>query len=159
MAARILTAEISHEINTFDIRPTDIAAFQDRYLLDGPAAVAVRGRSNTELAGVQEAGKFYGWGIAHVISAAAGPGGRVTDEALNALCEPLMQAAEAGEWDGILLMLHGAMVTASHDDGEGEILRRLRANTGPDLPIAVTLDPHANVTGLCNPKRLAPPSP
>ncbi len=147
MAFRILTAEISHETNTFNIRPTDIAAFRDRYLLDGPAAVAARGSSNTELAGVLDTGKLYGWDVTHVISAAAGPGGRVTDDAFDQLCAPLIRAAELGGWDGILLILHGAMVTASCEDGEGEILRRLRAIIGPELPIAVTLDPHANVTG------------
>jgi len=48
-------------------------------------------------------------------------------------------------------MLHGAMVTDFCEDGEGEILRLLRAETGPDLPICVTLDPHANVTAtMCD---------
>ena len=126
MPARILTAEISHETNTFNIRPTDIAAFQDRFLLDGPAAIAARGASNTELAGVLETARRHGWDMTHVISAGAGPGGRVTDDAFDQICAPLMQAADKGGWDGILLMLHGAMVTASHDDGEGEILRQLR---------------------------------
>ena len=61
MALRILTAEISHETNTFNIRPTDIGDFQDRYLLDGPAAIAARGAANTELAGVLDTGRLQGW--------------------------------------------------------------------------------------------------
>lgn len=146
MALRILTAEISHETNTFNIHPTDIQNFRDRVLLDGPAAMAARSDANTELAGICDIGKLYGWEITHAISAAAGPGGRVTDAAFDHLCAPLLAAAAEGGWDGVLLILHGAMVTASHDDGEGEILRRLRAVIGPDLPVAVTLDPHANVT-------------
>jgi microcystin degradation protein MlrC len=151
MPLRILTAEISHETNTFNIRQTGIGDFQNRYLLDGPAAISSRGKANTELAGVLETGKRHGWNVTHVISAAAGPGGRVTEHAFDALCAPLLEAARSGDWDGILLILHGAMVTASHDDGEGEILRRVRLLTGPDLPIAVTLDPHANVTGaMCD---------
>lgn len=151
MTLRILTAEISHETNTFNIRPTDIQDFQNRYLLDGAAANAARGSANTELAGVLDTGRLYDWEVTHVISAAAGPGGRVTDGAFDHLCAPLLDAAQTGAWDGILLMLHGAMVTASHDDGEGEILRRLRVITGPDLPVAVTLDPHANVSAaMCS---------
>jgi len=148
MTYRILTAEISHETNTFNIHPTDIQNFRDRFLLDGPAAMAARGDANSELAGVCDIGRLYGWDITHTISAAAGPGGRVTNAAFDELTAPLMKAAAEGGWDGIVLMMHGAMVTASHDDGEGEILRRLRAVTGPALPIAVTLDPHANVTAL-----------
>lgn len=120
-------------------------------MLDGPAAIAARGNSNTELAGVLEVGRRHGWDITHVISAAAGPGGRVSDDAFDQLNAPLMQAAAEGGWDGILLMLHGAMVTESYDDGEGEILRRLRAIVGPDMPIAITLDPHANVSAaMCD---------
>jgi len=38
------------------------------------------------------------------------------------------------------------MVTDSYEDGEGELLDRLRSIVGPDVPIVVTLDLHANVT-------------
>ena len=70
----------------------------------------------------------------------------MTREAFDALVNPVVSAAKGGGYDGIALGLHVAMVTDSCADGEGEILRRLRAVVGPDLPIAVTLDPHANVT-------------
>ena len=46
----------------------------------------------------------------------------------------------------MLLHLHGAMVVDRHEDGEGELLARLRHRLGPDVPIVVTLDLHANVT-------------
>lgn len=151
MTLRILTAEIAHETNTFNIHPTDIQNFRDRYLLDGPEAIAMRSASNTELAGVCDIGRVYGWDVTHTISAAAGPGGRVTDAAFDHLCAPLLAAAAQGRWDGVLLMLHGAMVTVSHDDAEGELLRRLRRVIGPDMPVAVTLDPHANVSiAMCD---------
>lgn len=146
MGFNVLSAEISHETNTFNIRPTDLQAFRDRYLMDGPGAIGARGAQNTELAGLLDVGRANDWNVTHVISAAAGPGGRVTQEAFETLLKPLLTAAQQGPWDGVFLILHGAMVTADHDDGEGEILRRLRAIVGPDLPVAVTLDPHANVT-------------
>ena len=150
MTFRILSAEIVHETNTFNIHPTTIKSFQDRYLLDGDQAIATRGSKNTELAGLLDAGRDHGWDINHVLSAAAGPGGIVTRDAFDTLTAPLIAAA-AEAWDGVFLMLHGAMVTDFSEDGEGEILRRLRAVIGPDLPIAVTLDPHANVTtAMCN---------
>ncbi|GIT39073.1 MAG: hypothetical protein Ct9H300mP8_02690 [Gammaproteobacteria bacterium] len=43
-----------------------------------------------------------------------------------------------------MLDLHGAMVTRSHDDGEGELFEGFPA-IAPDLPIAVSLDMHANI--------------
>ncbi|MEO0752676.1 MAG: M81 family metallopeptidase, partial [Pseudomonadota bacterium] len=145
MSFKVLSAEISHETNTFNVYPTTLRCFENRYLLMGDQAIATRGDQNTELAGLLDVGRDYGWEINHVISAAAGPGGRVTRAALDALVTPLLAAAE-NTYDGIFLMLHGAMVTDFCEDGEGEILRQLRAIVGPDIPIAVTLDPHANVT-------------
>jgi len=145
MSYRVLSAEISHETNTFNIRPTTLQSFRDRFLLDGPQAIAQRGDQNTELAGLLDTGRDHGWQITHAISAAAGPGGVVTQAAFDTLTTPLIAAAY-GAWDGVFLILHGAMVTDFCEDGEGEILRRVRAVIGPDLPVAVTLDPHANVT-------------
>src|SRR6266481_5419929 len=52
----------------------------------------------------------------------------------------------AGSIDAVYLDLHGAMVTEHLDDGEGEILKRVRKVIGKDLPLVVSLDLHANVT-------------
>lgn len=145
MTFNVLSAEIYHETNTFSILPTTIQSFRDRYLLIGKEAIAERKNKNTELAGLLDVGEAYEWQIEHILSAAAGPGGCVTRDTFDTLVTPLINAA-MGPWDGIFLMLHGAMVTDFCEDGEGEILRRIRAIVGPDIPIAVTLDPHANVT-------------
>ena len=145
MNFKVLSAEIVHETNTFNIYPTTIQSFQDRYLLEGNSAIDERGDKDTELAGMLDVGRTYGWDVMHTISAAAGPGGVVTRDAFDTLTAPLIAAASS-TWDGIFLMLHGAMVTDFCEDGEGEILRLLRAVTGRDVPIAVTLDPHANVS-------------
>lgn len=145
MSSKVLSAEIVHETNTFNVYPTTIQSFHDRYFLSGEKAIAVRGDQNTELAGLLETGADYGWDITHVLSAAAGPGGVVTGAAFDAITAPLLMAVDS-TWDAIFLILHGAMVTDFCDDGEGEILRRVRAIVGPDIPICVTLDPHANVS-------------
>src|SRR5262245_66294064 len=54
--------------------------------------------------------------------------------------------AQAGPVDGVYLDLHGAMVTEHFDDGEGEILARVRRVVGTHVPIVASLDLHANVT-------------
>jgi microcystin degradation protein MlrC len=97
------------------------------------------------LAGLLDVGAEHNWQIEHCFSASAGPGGKVTSHAFDEILKPLVQRFSQ-QWDGVFLMLHGAMVTDFFDDGEGEILCRVRAALGPDIPIAVTLDPHANVT-------------
>lgn len=80
----------------------------------------------------------------------ANPAGPVTAEAFERIAAlmigALSDALEEGPLDGIYLELHGAMVATGFDDAEGELLRRVRAVVGPDLPITVSLDPHANMT-------------
>ncbi len=52
--------------------------------------------------------------------------------------------AAAGPVDGVLLSIHGAMVTESTFDGDAEIARRVRSVVGPDVPIGAVADMHAN---------------
>ncbi len=146
MTFRVLTAEFAHETNTFSRLITGKQAFEDRYVLIGDEAITARGEVNTELAGFLDVGRKHGWQVEHVLSTAAGPGGRVERAAFEWLCDPIVAAIERGQFDGILLGLHGAAVLDFSEDGEGEILRRVRAVLGDEIPIAVTLDPHANVT-------------
>ncbi|MDO9707925.1 M81 family metallopeptidase [Paracraurococcus lichenis] len=80
----------------------------------------------------------------------ANPAGPVTAEAFERIAAlmlgALSDALEEGPLDGVYLELHGAMVAVGFDDAEGELLRRVRAVVGPDLPLTVSLDPHANMT-------------
>ncbi len=146
MSYKILTAEFMHESNTFSCIETDKQAFRNCFYLRGMDAIAERGEQNTELAGFLDIGRKYDWQIDHVLSAAAGPSGKVTTAAFNWLADPIIAAAKANHYDGILLGLHGAMVTNFCEDGEGELLQRLRRETGDKIPIAITLDLHANVS-------------
>jgi len=148
MSFLVLTAEFAHETNTFNRNLTDYDAFMDRYGFFGEDAIRERGDANTELAGFLDAGRAYGWQIHHVLSAAAEPAGPVTRDAFDRLTDPIVAAAKThkDKLGGILLNLHGAMVTEFCEDGEGELLERLRRVVGADLPIAITLDLHANVT-------------
>lgn len=144
----ILTAEFTHETNTFCTIPTTQASFLERAWLLGDAAIAERGTANTPLAGFLDVGRMFGWNVIHVLSADAQPSGLVTRAAFETLTAPIVAAAAAhkGRLSGVLLGLHGAMVTDFCEDGEGELLQRLRQQLGPVIPIGITLDPHANVT-------------
>ena len=81
-----------------------------------------------------------------IVWCAAEPSGPVTDEAFNWIAQIIAEGVlKAGQVDGVYLDLHGAMVTESQEDGEGELLRRLRGELG-DIPIGVSLDLHANIS-------------
>ena len=74
-------------------------------------------------------------------------GGIVTGEAFERIAGELVgHLSQAMPVDAVYLDLHGAMVTEPFEDGEGELLRRVRATVGEDVPVVVSLDYHANVT-------------
>ena len=147
----VLTAEISHKTNSFNLQETDEEAFRNRYVLMGSEAIAERGTANTELAGFLTAGRAHGWQVTHVLSAAAGPSGKVTRATFDWLCDPIIAAITQHSFDGLLLGLHGAMDLDFCEDSEGELLSRIRRVVGETIPIAITLDPHANVSSrMCS---------
>ena len=145
MSKRILAASIMHETNTFSRLPTDLEAFRQRYDYRGGAIPAAFRNTRSEMGAFLDAAERYGWELVHPVAAAATPSGIVTAEAWAEL-SGLVLAALDRPCAGILLALHGAMVAATADDAEGDLLARIREKTGPRVPIAVTLDLHANVT-------------
>ena len=146
---RVLTGRFMHETNTFSIQKTDMALWRRRdFHRDNEIPVAFRG-TRSALGATFEAADKFGWTLIHPVSANANPSGIVTDDAFEQIGGLMLQAAERQKpIDGVLLHLHGAMVVDSYEDGEGELLARLRRMLGPDVPVVVTLDLHANVTEL-----------
>ena len=71
----------------------------------------------------------------------------MTEDAYERIVKVMVDGIRAaGPLDAVYLDLHGAMVTEHLDDGEGEILARVREVIGKDLPLVASLDLHANVT-------------
>ncbi len=144
---RVLTGRFMHETNTFSLVKTDMALWRRRDFHTENEIPAVFRGTRSAMGATFEAADKYGWTLIHPISANANPSGTVTDDAFETIGGMIIAAAERqAPVDGVLFHLHGAMVTESHEDGEGELLERLRAVLGPDVPIIVTLDLHANVT-------------
>ena len=143
----ILTASVKHETNTFSTRMADLPAFQERYLLRGDEIARNLRQSRSEMAAVYDAAERYGWELTAPIATSATPSGPVTRQAFDTFAGEIMAAIDAGPaFDGMLLPLHGAMVVEDHEDGEGLLLHMIRERVGGEIPIAVTLDLHANVT-------------
>src|SRR5258708_26021153 len=102
---------------------------------------------NVGLAGFVEAAETQGWELVPTISCGASPSAHVTKDAFERIVKVMVEGIrDAGPLDAVYLDLHGAMVTEHFDDGEGEILARVRQVIGKDLPLVVSLDLHANVT-------------
>ncbi len=146
---RIAIAGFQHETNTFAPMPTKFEDFE----LAGAWPGMMRGAPiletftglNIPLSGFIDAGDDME--LVPIFWGGAEPGGYVDqdgfDRMVAMICDDI---AAAGPLDGIYLDLHGAMVTDDFEDGEGEVLRRVRAVVGDEMPIAVSLDLHGNQT-------------
>jgi microcystin degradation protein MlrC len=149
--ARIAIAGLQHETNTFAPSKANYQAFEagggwPALAFGAPILAAVAG-ANIPIAGAIEALLSDGHELVPLVWGAASPSAQVTTDAFERIVgEMIARLKQAGKIDGVYLDLHGAMVTEQHDDGEGEILRRIRAVVGDRVPIVASLDLHANVT-------------
>lgn len=77
----------------------------------------------------------------------AEPAGPVSSDAYERIAGMICNGiAEADGLDGVYLDLHGAMVVEGYEDGEGELVRRIRDIVGSNTPMVLSLDLHANIT-------------
>ncbi|HEV7545095.1 MAG TPA: M81 family metallopeptidase, partial [Reyranella sp.] len=147
MAYRVLIAQFMHETNTFSKLPTTLEDYRKRWLIEGEAMVPRFTGTKNEIGGYIDAVKKYSWQPVWAGAANATPSGKLTRETWETIRDMIVNAAKkAGKLDAICLSLHGAMVTETEDDAEGALLELLRGVVGPDVPIAATLDLHANAT-------------
>src|SRR5471030_575412 len=133
-----------HETNTFSPLPTPIDSFARAGDLAGPAAIKESEGTNTSLGGFIEVARKAGAEFTVPMAASAHPSGLVTKAAYEQMTAAIVEEIRKG-CDAVLLALHGAMVAEHYDDGEGELLNRIR-RIAPDVPIAVALDFHTQMT-------------
>lgn len=145
---RVMIGGFLHETNTFNPFPTDLENFQRKEFLRGGEIITRRRGTNTETGGFITSLENYGVEIVPSILATAMPAGIVTNRAFDTILGEMIVCLEQNEVYGVLLSLHGAMVTAEHDDGDGAVLEAVREVVGPDIPIVITLDLHAVLTPL-----------
>lgn len=148
---RIAIGGFLHETNTFAPSQADYAAFDGGsgygHIRRGDEIFAHLSNVNAAIAGAIRLGREQGWELVPALWSAASPSAHVTKDAFERIGGELIdRIAAAMPLDGVFLDLHGAMVCTHVDDGEGELLARLRARIGYDVPVVVALDLHANVT-------------
>lgn len=136
-------AGMTQESNSFASFPSTLNDFtveSEREIVS-----ANRG-ANTEVGGflqeldclqVQAVSLLSGWAIS------AGP---IEDSAFDTLVDLLLEKVRGAKLDGLLLALHGSWLSATHASADAELVRRVRKVIGPEIPIVITLDLHANVT-------------
>lgn len=149
-APRIGIAFFYHESHSFSPLATDLTHFDAEDHHAGTRLTEVYSGTRTELGGFIDTVRERGATAVPLIAAAAMPSGTVTAEAYEALLgelsDSLIEASNDDRLDGLLLALHGSMVSEREQDPEGAVIRLARELLGPDVPIAVTFDLHANVS-------------
>jgi len=148
--ARIAIGGFQHETNCFVPQKTDydyFAAHRDRPpLCRGDAMVDWLTDVSFAMSGFL-ADMSADHELAPLLWTSGGAGGMVTRDAFERILGELIGALSmALPVDAVYLDLHGAMVTEDFEDGEGELLRRVRAVVGPNIPVVISLDYHVNLT-------------
>jgi microcystin degradation protein MlrC len=145
---RIAVGQLCQETNTLNPLPTTRAAFEQWGVFRGPELLE-------RMADTNEPGGFIqslrAWPerpeIVGLTRLWAWPSGTATADTFAWLRDELVESLRRQlPVDGVLLALHGAMVSEAAPDVEGAVLDALRAVLGPSVPLVATLDLHANVT-------------
>ena len=147
---KIYVAGYQHETNTFAPSKADWAAFNrgesfPAFITGQPMLDSLRG-VNIPLGGFMEVARLEGWQLIPGSWCGAIPSAHVTRDAFERISESILSDVRVGGFEAVYLDLHGAGVAEHIDDTEGELIARIRAIVGPNIPIVVSLDLHANVT-------------
>ncbi|MFC3123708.1 M81 family metallopeptidase [Pseudoroseomonas globiformis] len=151
---RIAMGGFLHESHSFAPRPTGWAEFRHPGGLPpfqrGPGTIEALRPTSAGFAGALAEAESRGFEVVALPWCFANPAGPVTPQAFErisaCMVADLVAALDQAPLDGVYLDLHGAMVVEGFPDGEGELLRRMRAVLGPDVPLTASLDPHCNLT-------------
>ncbi len=143
---RLVIAQMKHETNTFSPVPTPLARFAHGQPApyEGPQVREAFKGTGTALGAFIDSAERAGAEVEYPVAGNAAPSGPVERAAYEHMAARIVEAAARG-CDAVLLDLHGAMVAEHLDDGEGELLARIRG-AAPAVPIGVALDMHANLS-------------
>ncbi len=144
---RIAIAGLLHESNTFTPEVTTLQHFLESFLHYGDDLIPVWRDAHQELGGFIAGCESLGLEMAPLMAAWATPKGPVTEDTYETLVTTMIDRLKAaGPIDGMLLALHGAMVSEHVPSADSETVRRVRAALGDDVPLMLSLDMHANIT-------------
>jgi len=149
--ATIAVGGFQHETNTFAPTKASLAAFEAGGawppLTSGPPLLETVKGMNLSIAGFIDHAIAAGHTIVPTTWCAAPPSAHVTEHAFEHVASLILAGIEAvPRIDAVYLCLHGAMVTEHLEDGEGELLTRVRRQVGRELPVVASLDFHSNTT-------------
>jgi microcystin degradation protein MlrC len=145
MSKKIVLAGIFHETNTFLKNETSLAEFTK---FTGEQLLAFKG-DRASMSGFLEVAQHQDWEIIPTVLLRSRPSGMAADDVVEDFWKEFSERVGdrlSDEVDAVFLVLHGAMVSQSYDDVEGEILGRIRTLAKREIPVFGVLDLHVNYT-------------
>ena len=151
MKKKLLLVELHQETNSFSKVPTTLKEFRGLYLSYGPEEMKVFDKKfKAQCYGFRKAVEKYGgdeFEIVPLYSAWANSGGPISIEVYQHFKDLVLDELRGrDDLSGMYFSLHGAMGVEGMHDPETDILGAIREIVGPDFPIGVSYDLHANVT-------------
>jgi microcystin degradation protein MlrC len=144
---KIAIGSLMQETNTFASVKTTLETFRSYYLLYGDELFTGYKDARVEVPGFIDVLREANVEITPLIAGFAASSGVLTRSTFDQLVNDLTTRLQAAlPVDGVLLALHGAMCVEDEPDAEGEMLEKVRAVVGAEIPIGVSLDLHAHVT-------------
>jgi microcystin degradation protein MlrC len=149
MTHRIFTACLGTETNSFSPIPTGLSVFEAAMLVRGGQHGATPSLFAVPLVLWRERAQTLGWTVIESLAAFATPAGNTTRALFEALRDEILADLKAAlPVSAVMLNLHGAMIADGYLDAEGDLLQRVRAVVGPDVPVLAELDLHCHLTQL-----------
>lgn len=143
---RALVAGLVHESSTFMVQVSGPTRVSDFDVHTGVDLVREFAGTNTIVGGYLAACARLGVDPVPTVHARAEPGAAVAPDAARQLLALLTDSFRAAPpADLVLLDLHGAGALETGESLDLAVVREVRALVGPGVPIAVTVDLHANL--------------
>jgi microcystin degradation protein MlrC len=144
---RIAIGQVTHEANTFIPTEIEVEDFKALGWWHGEELIRHNTGVRGFLGGMIAAGERLGVELVPTFAASGGAAAAISRAAYETVRSELLTALRAVlPVDAVCLALHGAGIATGTDDIEGDILARVRALVGPDVPVVATLDLHGNLT-------------
>ena len=145
---RLAALGFAHETNTFARSATTFEMIERAGIRRGDAIWDAYRDSGATMGGYLEAGeRLADVQVVPLLFTAPTPSGTITRDAFERVVGEMLALLEQhGPWDAVLLGQHGAAVAEEYPDADGEVTARVRALVGPNVPIGLTPDMHANLS-------------
>jgi microcystin degradation protein MlrC len=143
----LFTASLGTESNTFSPIPTGARLFAETALVRGGAYGTSPNLFALPMIEFRDRARARGWRVTESLCTFAMPAGPTVQRVYEAFRDEILaDLAKAMPVDAVLLSLHGAMVSDATESCETDLVQRIRAIVGPDVPIGVELDLHCHLT-------------